>query len=74
MRENVIAKRQISEADCENATCATMMRYFALRIKKPREAAMVGILAGLIALFAMSTIVVVGAGLLYDPERSYHHE
>ena len=34
---------------------------------------MVGILAGLIAFFAMSTAVVIGAGILYDPERSYHH-
>jgi hypothetical protein len=34
---------------------------------------MLGILAGLIAFFGMSTCVVVGAGILYDPERSYHH-
>ena len=34
---------------------------------------MLGILAGLITFFGMSTCVVVGAGILYDPERSYHH-
>jgi hypothetical protein len=35
---------------------------------------MIGILAGVIAFIAMSTAVVVGAGILYDPERSYHHQ
>ena len=34
---------------------------------------MIGILAGLIAIFGMSAAVVIGAGILYDPERSYHH-
>ena len=34
---------------------------------------MIGILAGVIALVAMSVAVVLGAGILYDPERSYHH-
>jgi hypothetical protein len=35
---------------------------------------MVGILAGLIAFFGMGAAVVIGAGILYDPERSYHHQ
>ena len=35
---------------------------------------MIGILAGVIALVAMSVAVVLGAGILYDPERSYHHQ
>jgi len=35
---------------------------------------MVGILAGLIAFFGMSAAVVIGAGILFDPERSYHHQ
>ena len=35
---------------------------------------MLGILAGLVALFGMSTLVIVGASILYDPERSYHHQ
>jgi hypothetical protein len=35
---------------------------------------MLGILAGLIAFFGMSAAVVAGAGVLYDPERSYHHQ
>jgi hypothetical protein len=35
--------------------------------------AMLGILAGLIAFFGMSICVVVGAGVLYDPDRSYQH-
>jgi hypothetical protein len=34
---------------------------------------MLGMLAGVIALLAMSAAVVIGAGILYDPERSYHH-
>jgi hypothetical protein len=34
---------------------------------------MIGILAGVIALVAMSVAVVLSAGILYDPERSYHH-
>jgi len=35
---------------------------------------MLGILAGLIAFFGMSACVVIGAGVLYDPDRSYHHQ
>jgi hypothetical protein len=35
---------------------------------------MIGILAGVIAFAAISTAVVLGAGILYDPERSYHHQ
>jgi hypothetical protein len=35
---------------------------------------MVGILAGLIAFFGMSAAVVIGAGILYDPERSYYYQ
>jgi hypothetical protein len=34
---------------------------------------MIGILAGIIAFVGMSTAVVLGAGILYDPERSYRH-
>jgi hypothetical protein len=34
---------------------------------------MLGMLAGVIALLAMSAAVVIGAGILYYPERSYHH-
>lgn len=35
---------------------------------------MLGILAGLIAFLGMSTAVVIGAGVLYDPDRSYRHQ
>jgi hypothetical protein len=34
---------------------------------------MLGMLAGVIAFFGMSAAVVVGAQILYDPERSFHH-
>ena len=34
---------------------------------------MVGMLAGVLAFLAMSGAVVIGAQILYDPERSYHH-
>ncbi len=34
---------------------------------------MLGMLAGLIALFGMTGVVILGASILYDPERSYHH-
>jgi hypothetical protein len=36
--------------------------------------AMLGILAGLIAFIGMSAAVVIGAGVLYDPDRSHHHQ
>jgi hypothetical protein len=69
MRENVIAKRLVGDAGQSGCNAC----YHALRNKKTREAAMVGMLAGLIAFFGMSAAVVVGAGILYDPERSFHH-
>jgi hypothetical protein len=34
---------------------------------------MLGMLAGVIALLAMSAAVVYCAGILYDPDRSVHH-
>jgi hypothetical protein len=39
--------------------------------KQRREAAMIGFLAGIVALLAMSGAVIVGASILYDPERSH---
>jgi hypothetical protein len=53
-----------------------MLTIAALRCFEKRNhgrLAMLGILAGLIAFFGMSTAVVLGAGVLYDPDRSYHH-
>jgi hypothetical protein len=54
-----------------------MLTIAALRVFEKRNhrgrLAMLGILAGLIAFFGMSTAVVIGAGVLYDPDRSYHH-
>jgi hypothetical protein len=35
---------------------------------------MLGVVAGVIALLGMSAAVIVGASILYDPERSYHQE
>ena len=34
----------------------------------------IGMLAGVLAFLAMSGAVVMGAQILYDPERSYYHQ
>jgi len=53
-----------------------MLTIVALRNEKRgyREATMIGMLAGVLAFLAMSGAVVIGAQILYDPERSYLHK
>jgi hypothetical protein len=53
-------------------TIAALRRF--LKKTNYGRLAMLGILAGLIAFFGMSTAVVIGAGVLYDPDRGYHHQ
>lgn len=69
MRENVIANGRSAMQTTRDA----MPTNCSIEKQQSREAAMLGILAGLIAFFGMSAAVVIGATILYDPERSYHH-